>query len=740
MANARQASLQAQRGYAYGSGSKIKILAPVNTSISTIAKQTASAELSSMVDKYNAGEVGNDAMLSFLTSQVSNPAFSPSDVASIQDQIRNFNSLVQKDSLEASFNSAPENSLAKIQAAQALSNFYGSRASSLASGTPAQSTALSNKASWDTQIQNITNTMQTTQRTNMRYTAEQQINQLPSNSSEKAMQKANMWKALADQATADGDPNVAAQYMANYQQETTNAQQLAANESTTGEKTAIRDYFGQLQNLYHDGKINEQQYLQALADIGDRVDATGDYGLINTFNRTTDTIQKNLDKGGLNRGTTASGLPTVLKGYGGSGAGTVTDWDKQAFDYADNIRLATEMLHVGKTASGQPYTPDMYAQDVAQSVTEYSTALQDEYATMDSIAQTNPNQKVLFEGKKQRVADVVDQLAKNMDNVAGQVEALNNGTAALMEVPPKQSATNPNGKAVTTYAFVDKNNIDPNTTTADTSGVLHQILKETVPLSQLIQDPSLKSIFNSPATTSSYIAAGGYYDAQGIFHRITKDSAGNPIAETNSQKVITYEPGGTRSITLPNTGEPFGPFSNQAFISQDQVHVQGTEAAAQMAKAKAFQAKQTALAPASVGPKTATPSASLQPNLSQPTSTTQSGTPIIKPVPVPVGTPTPTLTPTIAPKPVSYSTGTPGLSSSTPVSSSSVAAKPISFATPTPVNIPTAISSGGLTPMYSPTPTPPKVVAPKVTAPSIGTILTGAIGQAANKVKSWLGW
>jgi hypothetical protein len=583
MANARESALKARR-----TTTKINILAPAATGISSIAKQNAGNETDIMIAKYNNGLIGNEEMKSFLQTQLANQYVSASDKVQIQTKLMDFDVLIEKDRLEAVFKSAPENSLQKAQAATALADFYNKRASTMVAGTQAHSQALENAGAWQQQVAAIQESTNKEQRKNVQNQMLTQINQLPNSSSEKATARADMYKKLYDMAISQGDTADAQVYAANYQQELSNATAYAeteANQVASANRKDVINYMNQAKNDYHDGKITADQYYQMLSQVNDYAVQNSDATLQNSVNSEADRVAKIEAKGGLNRGT-AGGLPVVLKGSGTGGGGTITDWDQKAFDYSDNIRAAQEMLNQGKYNSEYFNSPqEQYQAILSQSVQEYSTALQEEYAIMEAIAQENPNQKVYFEGKKQRVADVVERLANNIDDISGQVDALNNGTAALIEIPPKQSATNPNGKAVTTYAFVDTNNIDPNTTTTDTSGILHQIIKEMTPMTLEQQ---------------AQVFSGVYTDPNGGYHKVKVDSAGNYSMETGKQLVETYEPGGTRKTVFEHTGEPIAPWNPESHIfetnkAQGETQMTSAEAIASQKKAKNIQAQQQAL-------------------------------------------------------------------------------------------------------------------------------------------------
>jgi hypothetical protein len=234
--NARASALQARRSLTFGE--KRKVLAPQNTGISSIAKQNAASETDIMISKYNNGEIGNTEMKAFFQTQLTNPYVSVSDKTQIQTKLADFDVLIEKDRLEAVFKQAPENSIQKAQAATALKEFYTKRASTMVEGTPAHSQALENAGIWQQNLANIQESTNKLQRKNMQNQMLTQINQLPNSSSDKSVARAEMYKKLYEMAISQGDTDDAQVYLANMEQEATNAQAYSEQETATG----IRDF------------------------------------------------------------------------------------------------------------------------------------------------------------------------------------------------------------------------------------------------------------------------------------------------------------------------------------------------------------------------------------------------------------------------------------------------------------------------------------------------------------------
>jgi len=512
-------------------GTRIRTLAPSNNVISTISKQTATAELNSMVSKYNNGQVSNEDMRLFLEKMANNSALSTNDRLEVQNQIADFDNRIKGDQLTTAYKAAPDNSLAQVQAATALAQFYTQRASTMQPGTPAHSQALENAAEWNAKVTDINQNIKKVASQNLRYQEEAKVNALPSNSAGRAKQKAEMWQKLYDQAVTDGDVVSANKYAANYQQEITTAQELASKEDVQAEKSTLTDFLNKLANDYHDGRIGEQEYLQALADVSPRIDATNDYGLINALNRTTDTVQKNLDKGGLRRGTTASGLPTVLGK--GKGNGNSTSWDQEDFNYSDNLKFLKEKLDSGEINGQQ------YAQAIADIVTTRDAELEKRIQAVHDVASTNPNAKIVYNGKKQRAADILDSLYSEQDSVAAQADAVQSGNFGIVMVAPKEfskTGSLTKGKSTATYEIVDTRNLPQDRYVQDSDGIYHEILKKQIKL--------------TPEQASQATLSGGvFYDENGTGHFVKTDASGNPYIE-QGQYVEIYDPGSSKKFSI----------------------------------------------------------------------------------------------------------------------------------------------------------------------------------------------
>lgn len=295
--SARTAELLARRSRnLYNGSGSIRILAPTNSSISSIAKQVASNELDIMVSKYNSGMVSNQEMRDFLAKTQNNPGISAADKLNIDEQLREFDSRIIKDRLENVYKAAPDNSLQQVQALQNLSAYWKTKASTMQVDTPAYATANDNAAQYGQKIIDVNNSMQIQNRRNQGYIALQEINKI-ADPAERASKLADMNTQLYNQAITDGDTVAANQYLAEANKQTTTSQTLSDAATLKSNKLIISNYVNDTMNQYHSGDISGDQ---ALAQLDQASSAAADIGDTATPLRITNlgiTINREIDKG-----------------------------------------------------------------------------------------------------------------------------------------------------------------------------------------------------------------------------------------------------------------------------------------------------------------------------------------------------------------------------------------------------------------------------------------------------------
>ena len=566
--SARTASLLAQRGQynPYGSTGRIRLLSPSNNSIATIARKSITSELNVMISKYNNGEISNEEMRDFLSGLQSNSNLSDSDQLDISEQVRDFDSRVQLEALTTAYKQAPENSLEEIQAADAIAAYYQAKGDAMQDGTPAQSQAYQSVAEWQARAEGVQDAINKNNARSLRYQKEFEIGGYGTGTSEKEVAKANAYMELANQAAADGDEVSYNKYLSYSEKAATRAQELYEKELQTDEKTQIKEALNSYVDMYHDGQINERQYLQLLAEIAPRIDAFGDYGLINTLNRTTDTIQKNLDKGGLKRTITESGLPAVIgtnKSGSGSGSGIVTDWDQEDWDYTDTLRQANEKLSNGEIDSAQ------YGQIVGTAMATHYVNIEDQIQALEAQSATNPYDKVKFEGRNTTIESALEKLYKEKADLQGASQAIEQGTAAFVEIPPNEFTSSgdvrSSGKAFATLKLVDTNNMDMNLYAPDNEGVFHKI-------------EATKRYLTPEEQATTF--GNTYTDANGQTFYLKGDAETGFYIETGEPYIKAYKPGSSEYVEVAMNKDGLVPGWNASnrMLEQDANRISATGA------------------------------------------------------------------------------------------------------------------------------------------------------------------
>ena len=551
MASTRQAQLANQKKL----GDTRRVLAPRDTSVSSIAKKSFTNELSIMVQQYNDGKISNDEMRTFFTTALKNPYVSdnPTETANIQSQLDDFEQRIIGDRLQARYKSTVDGSADRVLAAQQLASYYKQRASTMQPDTPAYSQAMENAGSWQNQVLSDTKAIEKRARQIKRAQMEEQIATIPANTSENIAQQSAMFSQLANDAFADGDQLEASRLQAQAQQAQTRSQVVAENEAKQQEaefnratKKDIVDTMNMLANDYHDGKIDESQYLGALGMIEPKITEFGDTALALSFNRVTDQVQKNLEKGGLRRGVTENGLPVVL-GKNKNGA-DVTDWDQNDAEY----KAVTKDLE-SKLAKGEIDT-NTYAAQMASVLVERYNDVQNRIASLDGKSEFD---RVMYQGKRQTVANLRTMLSTEYDSASGwgrgdktedgglqqRISDFQSGNVAVVMVPPDEVSGNGvkrSGRAIAKLEFVNLDNLPKDQYVADETGVYHKIEREKVSL--------------TPDQAMQAAAQGNMLVIDGQMKQVKFDSSGNAYYESNNQVARVYKPG-TSEHTLMSVGD-----------------------------------------------------------------------------------------------------------------------------------------------------------------------------------------
>ena len=513
MANARQSILEDRRGE-----SKIRLLAPVATGISSIAKQNASNETDIMVAKYNAGLIGNEEMKAFLQTQLGNQYVSASDKTQIQTKLLDFDVLIEKDRLESVFKLAPENSLQKAQAATALADFYQKRASTMVAGTQAHSQALENAGVWQQNLATIQESTNREQQKNYKNQMLEQVNKLTG--SAKAQASAEMYTKLYDLAMQQGDQEGAQVYAANKEQELSRSaayQESEANQAASQNRKDIINEFNIVKNAYLTKQISYDEYKKYLIELNDYAMEQQDGTLQTSVISAATEMEKLQAKGGPGAVNIGGNLFAKTKSTGGGSSVA----DKMSQDYSDNLRVIQEMYINGNDGNGNPYTEQDYKEDLAEAVGNRTQELDTFWNTVQSM---DDSATVWWKGKNRKVRDVKDEIEKEYNNVNSLNVAIESGTVMLKQLPVSEQI----GKNLPTYELIDWRNIDDKEShllALDERGIFHtgemsqtEITKEARE-SLLGEDYERKDISYDGKT-------GKYYQYSGIVFDVVDDVTG----------------------------------------------------------------------------------------------------------------------------------------------------------------------------------------------------------------------
>ncbi len=318
--SARYASLQSARssysGYGRFGGSTRVLTGSLSASANTIAKTTLSNELESKTQQYNDGVISNEDMRSFLQKMSGNTLLSASEKVQVDNKIRDFDAKIIETRYEAVYKNAPDNSMAKIQAAQTLANYYKEKAGKLSPDTPAASDALDRAGQWGQVVASETQQVNKQNRALKRAQLFQEVYKQVPNSAEEASQKYQAFTELANQAAADGDTVAAAQFSAQAQQAYSDAQATSVRETSTSNRKALNDFINTTMNDYKDGKITGEQALANLNAADEQASNLGETSVSVRLNTLASGIYTDIQKG---RTYTTDGAFGVKSGSGGSG-------------------------------------------------------------------------------------------------------------------------------------------------------------------------------------------------------------------------------------------------------------------------------------------------------------------------------------------------------------------------------------------------------------------------------------
>lgn len=478
MANARASSLQGQRStFGYGRfGGATRVSTSLSSSASSIAKNAQGDELSAMTSKYNDGVIGNEEMRAFLQKMLGSSLLSASEKTEVESRLRDFDVRIRVGQMEANYKNAPDNSIAKIQSAQTMGNYYRSLAGTLQPDTPAYSNYMEKAGQWDQVAVSETSQANKSARAIKRSQLFTEVYKSPPGSSEEAFQKYQAFVELANQANADGDVQAATQFSMYAQQAYSDAQatqvreqESAQRESAQGNRKALNDYINSTMNDYKDGKISAEQAMINLNAADEQASALGETSINVRLNTLAQGIYTDVQKGrsyetsesgnfGFKSagGSSVSGdellfdingggliyanqAPQTSTKSGGTAKGKQTAGSKQtlyekALERGGNVTVEEfeAIYKQNKDINKQRYlrgeiNGTAYKNSIA--ILEADRA-QEIAKRLGILEQMNPNAKIKMNGKKYRVADLLETFNSRIDESTKNAEFLTNPNIA----------------------------------------------------------------------------------------------------------------------------------------------------------------------------------------------------------------------------------------------------------------------------------------------------------------------
>ena len=264
-----------------------------------IARSHADNELNTYINNYNAGLVSNVDFLPYFQKAYVSGLFSPSEKASIQKRILEFENKVRGERLEAVYKNTSDNSVERIEAAMALANFYKLAAAKMEDGTPAQSDMLQRVGVWTNKAEAEKTQVLKADRKRLRAEQFLKVSQLEPGTIEELQGKVDAYRVLANQARADGD-NTEAIRMETQAQQELNKIPILQGKITKAEKRIAKqdrqDMLNKIKDAYHDGQITAYDAIKYISTINDEAVMAYDSTHVLHINNLIDSLQRNIEK------------------------------------------------------------------------------------------------------------------------------------------------------------------------------------------------------------------------------------------------------------------------------------------------------------------------------------------------------------------------------------------------------------------------------------------------------------
>ncbi|MBI5357044.1 hypothetical protein HZB78_05570 [Candidatus Collierbacteria bacterium] len=430
MISARAASLQAQRTRYRGLARTRRVFNPNSLAAAgkTAARRSAGAEMANMVARYGDGLESNESFLAYLTKAQNNPLFSLQKKVQIQNQMRDSQRRVRGEKLEAMYRAAPEQSFQRVQAAAALSGFYQTAAAGMETDTPAQSQMLQQAAQWGAAAQSEQDKILKEGRRGLRVAKFYELAQGEQGTEQALRDKASAYDVLAAAAENDGAATEAVQYQTQAQETLNKIPALLeklANEKERGLRGGRLDKFRQIQDQYHDGKIDIQTAARLAGGIRDEAVAANDTSLLLSINAFGDKLQSDLDKP-KERGD-IEGLETIRRKTDG-GLTSLREMKKTFTLEDDNFNTAKRQIEaipdamVRTIAMTKLYAGYLYGEAPNQNNPDGFEGLQNRGKIYEEYSQSYPNKN--YENQVRDIQEKFDKLEITLANTANQLDAL----------------------------------------------------------------------------------------------------------------------------------------------------------------------------------------------------------------------------------------------------------------------------------------------------------------------------
>lgn len=295
-------------------------------------------------------------------------------------------------------------------------------------------------------------------------------------------------------------------------------EQSAATTSKQDRENLVGD-MNLLINDYHDGRVDATTFLGQLDQLESKAVSSGYSDLLDDMNKWVDAVREDMvygkawDRGGTRIGRKSTGTGTGGTGWRGASGG---DWETNEQQYKNNVKELQNKLATGQI-NGDQYKAGLseVMADRVKDVSDYINHLSD----LDDAT------KVVFNGTKKKVGDVIESLTAELEGNWGkplglsETEAGKAGLVAMANdianypgsyVPVMNvSGAGPGARGNITLQLLTPEL--QNSSVADTAGVYHKVMEDKLMQKILSQDEYM-ALPESEKLNYGYDAAGGTWN------------------------------------------------------------------------------------------------------------------------------------------------------------------------------------------------------------------------------------